>query len=75
MGIIRQGETVYQQIKGKLQKHLGEFVAIDVETGDYFLGKDMVQAYEQGKKKYPHKEFFFKRIGAKATFVVGTRRL
>ena len=68
---IKHAEEVYQKIKDQLKGQEGKILALDVESGDYFIGKDTIEAYNEGRKKYPHKEFFFKRIGAKAAFMVG----
>jgi len=64
-------EEIYQKIKDKLKGQEGKIVAIDIDSEGYFIGNDSIEAYEKGIKKYPGKEFFFKRIGAKYTFVVG----
>lgn len=67
----RQVEIVYQHLKDKLNGLEGKFVAIEPESGDYFIGADPLEAYEKAKKKHPAKEFFYKRVGSKAAFVVG----
>jgi len=67
----RQVEIVYQHIKNKLKGLEGRFVAIEPDSGDYFIGADPLEAYEQAKKKHPTKQFFYKRVGAKTAFVVG----
>ena len=37
---VDKGTAIYEKIKDKLEpEHKGEFVAIEVDTGDYFLGK------------------------------------
>ena len=64
-------EEIYQKIKDKLKGFEGKIVAIDIDSGDYFIGNDALEAYENGIKKHPGKEFFFKRVGAKYTYVVG----
>lgn len=46
----------------------GKIVAIDVESGDYFIGDTVLQAGFKGREKYPHKQFFFFRIGYKAVY-------
>jgi len=64
-------ERIYQDMKDKLKNQEGNILAIDPESGDFFIGKNVLEAYHQGNKKHPNKEFFFKRIGAEHTFVVG----
>lgn len=67
----RQAEIVYQHLKEKLKGLEGKFVAIEPASGDYFIGTDPLEAYEQAKKKHPSKQFFYKRVGTRAAFVVG----
>jgi hypothetical protein len=67
---IKRADEIYENIKNKLKGKEGKIVAIDTDTGDYFIGEDILEAYEKGSRKYPGKEFFFHRIGAKATFHV-----
>jgi hypothetical protein len=59
-----RGDEVYEKIKPLLEpKHEGEIVAIEVESGDYFLGKTVIRAGQRAKEKYPDKVFYFVRIG------------
>ena len=67
----QQAEDIYQKIKGQLKGQEGSMVAIDTDTGDYFIGKNAIEAFKKGRKKYPHKEFFFKRVGAKTAYHIG----
>lgn len=48
-----------QSLKGKK----GMIVAIEPETGDWFLGKDVIDALKRGRKKYPQGIFYFVRVG------------
>lgn len=65
-------EEMYEHIKPKLKGMEGKFVAIDAESGDYFIGTNPLEAYKNGRKKYPYKRFFYKRVGSKTAFMVGT---
>lgn len=53
----RKAEAVYRtKLKPKVEgKYKGRIVAIDVESGDYFLGKTMFQVIEKGRRKHPGK--------------------
>jgi len=53
-------------------KHKGKIVAIELHTGDYFIGNSELEAYNLAIKKYPGKEFLFKRIGFDFTHFVGS---
>ena len=67
---VDRGEEIYRKIKEKLEpEHKGEFVAIEVDTGDYFVGKDPIDADEKARGKYPDAVFFLARIGYRAAFV------
>jgi hypothetical protein len=59
------GECLYQtRLRQFLEKaHYGEYAAIEVESGDYFLGKTMGEALAAAEQKYPRKRFYFVRIG------------
>ena len=61
----KKGEEIYQKkLRPKLEgKHKGRIVAIDVGSGDYFLGKTVLEAIEKGRKKHPGQIFYAIRIG------------
>jgi len=62
--IVEKGQKIYEAIKDKLEpEHKGELVAIEVETGDYFLGQSVIEAIEKGREKYPNTVFHVIRIG------------
>jgi hypothetical protein len=65
------GESVYNRIKNQLKGQEGKIVAIDTETGEFFVGNTVIEASRAGQAKYPKKEFYFKRVGSKAAFVIG----
>ncbi len=66
-----RAEEIYTKIKDQLKGQEGKMVAIDLQSGDYFLGNNTMEAYEQGRKKHPDHKFFLKRVGAKAAYFVG----
>ncbi len=68
--LVEKGKEIYRKIKDKLEPvHKGEIVAIEVKTGDYFIGKDMVEADEKAREKYPDEVFYFNKIGYRAVYV------
>ena len=71
---IETANQIYErELREKLERgHKGEIVAIEITSGDFFLGKNEVEAYEQGIKKYPGKTFVYKRVGYKTTHFVGS---
>ncbi len=68
--IVEKGQRIYEKIKDKLEpEHKGEIVAIEVETGDYFLGKSVIEATDKAREKYPDKVFYTARVGFPVVYV------
>jgi peptide subunit release factor 1 (eRF1) len=67
------GKTFYNEhLKNLLEpEHNGEFVTIDYETGQYFLGKTDVEAMKNGKANLPDKKLLLVRIGFEAAYKIG----
>ncbi len=64
---------IFEDINRKLAfQYKGKIVAIDIDSGDYFIGDSELEAYEEAIKKHPNKQFIFKRIGFNYTHVVGS---
>ena len=71
--LLDRGKRVYEErLKSLLEaEHRGEIVAVEVESGDYFLEKGEIEAYDKAVAKHPGKEFAFLRVGARTTHFVG----
>jgi hypothetical protein len=52
-------------------------VAIEPETGEWFLGKDTIEALKKGRKIYPQGVFYLVRVGYPSAHVHrgGVKRL
>ncbi|MFZ2070969.1 MAG: hypothetical protein WAV32_05145 [Halobacteriota archaeon] len=62
--LVEKGKEIYAKVKDKLEpEHKGEIVAIEVKSGDYFLGNSVVEADRKARKKYPDEVFYFGRVG------------
>jgi len=63
--LVIKGEEVYERNKEKLEKtYLGKIVAIEIESRDVAgIGASLDEAYEEAIKKYPKKEFYFRKVG------------
>ena len=69
---IKEANKLFEIINKKLaQQSRGKIVAIDTDSGNYFIGNSELDAYRSAIKKYPNKKFIFKRIGFDATHFVG----
>ncbi|MDI6791470.1 MAG: hypothetical protein QME81_01190 [bacterium] len=67
--LVPKGKEIYAGIKDRLEKeHKGELIAINVDTGEYFLGKSVIEAAGKGKEKYPDAVFYVARVGYRAVY-------
>lgn len=63
----RLGWARYEEIRGDLEaRHHGEYVMIEVDSGDYFVGRTPEEALRQAQAAHPGKAFYLIRIGYKA---------
>lgn len=58
---IARAKEVYEKIKDELEGQEG-LVAIEPESGDYFVGKTLGQANDAAFAKYPDRWVYFMRI-------------
>ena len=72
--LIDRAKAIYdERLRDKLEPdHNGEIIAVEVESGEYFLGDSAIEAYDEAVKKHPGRKFAFLRVGAEATYTVGT---
>ena len=64
-------DKIFKEINSKLSsKYNGKMVAIDISSGDYFIGSSTMDAYKKAAEKHPKKQFVFKRIGVKVPYFV-----
>lgn len=67
--LCSKGEKIYAEIKEKLEPTLNnKSVAINVESGDYFIGNDAIEAADKARERYPSSVFFLVRIGHPVVF-------
>ena len=66
---VRRGEKRYKAIKDQVEaKYKHKFIAIEVDSGDYFIDQDSVKAVLKARKQYPQTIFYLARIGYPAAF-------
>ena len=71
--MMDKANPIFEKINGELlPEYKGKLVAIDVDSGDYFMGDSGLEACEKGRKKYPNKIFVCKRIGFGYVYQVKT---
>ena len=65
---VRRAEEVYDtRLRQVLEpQHLDEFVAIEPDSGDYFLGTTLSEAIGAARRSYPDRLAHAMRVGHKA---------
>jgi hypothetical protein len=73
--VAARGRAIYdQQIRGKLEpEHIGKFVVINIETGDYEMDEDDVAAMKRAAQKHPPDALYGMRIGYRTMGRIGAR--
>jgi hypothetical protein len=74
--VARKAQTIYEQ---KLRRflestNLNDFVAIEPESGDYYLGKTLSQAIQAARAAHPESLPFAVRVGHPTTVELGVVR-
>lgn len=61
----REGKRIYwQKYAKKLEStERGRIIAIEIESGDSFMGDSTVEAILKAKEKYPNRIFYLMRVG------------
>lgn len=61
---VNKGKKIYKRLKSELEaKYKGKVIAIDVESGNYVIGEDELNAALNARRLFPDKVFYFIRIG------------
>jgi hypothetical protein len=68
-----RASTIYEQkLKGRLEStNRDDFVAIEPESGDFFLGKTLSEAIQAARAAHPARLPFALRVGHKSTVEIG----
>ena len=71
--VARLGQELYdQQIRRKVEeRYRGQFLVLDVETGEYEIAPDDLTASDQALKKNPQAKLFGLRIGSPTAYRLG----
>ena len=70
---VRRAEEVYAtRLRAALEReHANDFVAIEPESGDYFLGKTLSEAIGAARRSHPDRLAHAMRVGHKAALHFG----
>ncbi len=72
--IARRGETIYDRLIRDLVEvgtNIGKIISIDIETGNYEIGDDLLDSSSRLQDKYPNANIWAERIGFNAVYAVG----
>jgi hypothetical protein len=74
--IVRRGEELYaKQIRDRIEaNHKGQFLVLDIETGDYEVDNDELAALDRAKAKHPDAALYILRVGFPAAVKLGGTR-
>jgi hypothetical protein len=65
-----------QRLRDELEKtHCGEFIAVEPDSGAYFLGKSMREALARAESAYPDRLFHVMCIGQEAAIHIGSHEV
>lgn len=72
---LRLGEEIYErEIRERVEpEHDGRMVAVDVETGDYFLADRGLNAFLLARRERPDGAFCLLRVGRVDAYRIGSR--
>ena len=68
----KKARQIYnERFKKELEANaFGQFVAIEIESKEYFLGETPLKAVKKGKQKYATKQFHVMKIGYNTAFLM-----
>jgi hypothetical protein len=71
--VIERAKRIYsEQLRAVLEpQHLNRFVAVEPESGEYFLGDTFDEAVAAARTKHPSRLTHIIRIGQRAAFHMG----
>lgn len=71
--LARRGQEFYErELQSKLElTNPNAFVAIETESGDYFVGQTLSEAIQAARAVYPDRLPFVVRVGHRATIEMG----
>lgn len=73
--IVRRGQQIYEsRIRATVEReHFGEYLVLDVETGEYEIDKDHFAASKRAAAKRPDGLRYALRIGYRTAGRIGAR--
>lgn len=71
--IARRGREIYEQdIRSEVEPaRTGEFVVVDIISGDYAISVDEAEAFDQAETRNPEGLFYLIRVGHRTAHRIG----
>jgi hypothetical protein len=72
--IARHGQDLYNRsirTKVETRENLGKIIAIDIETGNYEIDDNFLEASDRLQSQFPDAAIWVERIGFSAVYAVG----
>lgn len=71
----RRAAEIYEGgVRQKVEaSHKGDYLVLNLETGEYVLSKDWLEASDEAEKKFPDAPRFLIRVGYSAAVRIGFR--
>ena len=71
--VIRREQEIYERdLRAKLEStNLHDFVAVEPESGDYYLGRSMSEAVQKARAAHPDCLSYLARVGHRAAIHLG----
>jgi hypothetical protein len=72
--IARRGKELYQgaiRAQVETEENIGKIVSIDIESGDFEVGTDLLQAANRLRARHPGAALWGERIGYDAVYALG----
>lgn len=72
--IVRRGEEIFERVGATLgPEHDGDYVVIDVESGEYEIDSDHLAASDRAAAKHPNAPLYAVRVGRPTVGRIGMR--
>ena len=73
LDVARRSERIYdERLKSQLEReHLHRYVAVEPDSGDYYLGDTLSEAIQAARRAHPDRLAFAIRVGHLSTVHLG----
>lgn len=71
--LVARGQAYYDQhLRASVEpQHTGEFLVLEVESGDYEVDEDEMAAIRRARARHPESLFYVLRVGFRAAHRIG----